>query len=128
VEEKTTSSSPFAVLDRFFITSSIREIKRLQNAEGPKNTLPELVVEKRLKYSERQTDHRSANVDSLVVRLLPLQYYISRQDGEKLPPHSLSLHCCAVKNFNQSQSFLDCTFQTRPSSFEVSFILRNRKT
>jgi hypothetical protein len=27
---------------------------RLRNAEGPKNTFPELVAEKRLKYSERE--------------------------------------------------------------------------
>jgi hypothetical protein len=46
------------VLDHFFITSSIREKhKRLRNVEGPKNTFPELVIEKRLKYSVRRAVH-----------------------------------------------------------------------
>jgi hypothetical protein len=30
----------------------VKNSLRLQNAEGPKNTFPELVVEKRFKYSE----------------------------------------------------------------------------
>jgi hypothetical protein len=32
----------------------VKNCPRLQNAEGPKNTFPELVAEKRLKYSERE--------------------------------------------------------------------------
>jgi hypothetical protein len=33
----------------------VKNSPRLRNAEGPKNTFPELVAEKRLKYSERVT-------------------------------------------------------------------------
>jgi hypothetical protein len=103
MENKTPNSSPFAVLDRFFRNElNPRKTQRLRNAEGPKNTFPKLVIEKRLKYSERRPVHRSVSVDGLAVRLLPLQHYISRQVGEELPQHSLSLQCCAVKNFNQS--------------------------
>jgi hypothetical protein len=87
-----------------------RKTQRLQNAEGPKNTFPELVIKKRLKYFERRAVHCPANVGVLAVRLLPQQHYISRKVGEELPQHSLSLHCCAVKNFNQSQSFPVCSF------------------
>jgi hypothetical protein len=57
---------------------------KASDAEGSKNTFTELVIEKRLKYFERRTVHRSASVDDLVVRLLPLQHYISRQVGEEL--------------------------------------------
>jgi hypothetical protein len=32
----------------------VKNCPRLRNAEGPKNTFPELVAEKRLKYSERE--------------------------------------------------------------------------
>jgi hypothetical protein len=70
-----------------------------------KNTFPELVIEKRLKYSERRTVHHSASVGGLAVRLRPLQHYINRHVGEELPQHSLSLHCCAVKNFNKVEAF-----------------------
>jgi hypothetical protein len=40
---------------------------RLQNAEGPKNTFPELVGEKRLKYSERRVVHYAAGTCDLVI-------------------------------------------------------------
>jgi hypothetical protein len=126
---KAPNSSPFAVLDCFFVTSSIREkYKGFGMPKVQKNTFPKLVVEKRLKYFEHEPVHCSVSVDGLAVRLLPLQHYISRQVGEELPQHSLPSHCYAVKNFNQSRSFLDCAFQARSSSFEVSFILRNRNT
>jgi hypothetical protein len=128
-EKKTHKSIPFTVLDRFFVTSSIREKhKGFGTPKVQKNTFPELVIEKRLKYSERRTVHRSASVGGLAVRLLPLQHYISRHVGEELPHHSLPLHCCAVKNFHQSRSFPDCSFQTRSSSLKVSFVLRNHET
>jgi hypothetical protein len=71
-----------------------RKTQRLQNAEGPKNTFPELVIEKRLKYSKRRPVHRSAGVDGLAVRLLPLQDYISRQVGEEL--HIIHFHRIVV--------------------------------
>jgi hypothetical protein len=32
----------------------LKNCPRLRKAEGPKNTFPELVAEKRLKYSERE--------------------------------------------------------------------------
>jgi hypothetical protein len=68
----------------------------------PTNTFLELVIKKRLKYSERWPVHRSTSIRTLVVFLLLLQHYINRHVGEKLPQHSLPLHCCAVKNFNRS--------------------------
>ena len=96
----------------FFITSLIREkSSRLQNAEGPKNTFPKLVAEKRLKYSAPRAVHRSASVSGMAVRLLPLQHYIKRRVGEKLPHHSLLSRHCAIKIFNRSQSFLHCAFE-----------------
>ena len=42
---------------------------RLRNAEGPKNTFPELVVEKRLKYSEREVVHHMAGTRDLAIHL-----------------------------------------------------------
>jgi hypothetical protein len=45
----------------FFVTSLIHEkSSRLRNAEGPKNTFPELVAKKRLKYSGREVAHHTA--------------------------------------------------------------------
>jgi hypothetical protein len=43
---------------------------RLRNAEGPKNTFPELVAEKRLKYSNREVAHHAAGTHGLAI-LLP---------------------------------------------------------
>jgi hypothetical protein len=43
---------------------------RLQNAEGLKNTFPELVAEKRLKYSEREVAHHAVGTHGLAI-LLP---------------------------------------------------------
>ena len=42
---------------------------RLWNAEGPKNTFPELVVEKRLKYSEHEVAHHVAGTRDLAIHL-----------------------------------------------------------
>jgi hypothetical protein len=53
-----------------------------------------------------------------------LQHYINRRVGEKLPQHSLPLHCCAVKIFNHSRSFLHRAFKQKTSSFKVNFIKR----
>jgi hypothetical protein len=51
-------------------TSSIREkSQRLWNAKGPKNTFPELVAEKRLKFSKHRVVHRSVGADDLAVHL-----------------------------------------------------------
>jgi hypothetical protein len=52
----------------FFVTSLIREkSSRLQNAEGPKNTFPKLIAEKRLKYFERVVAHYAAGTNDLVI-------------------------------------------------------------
>jgi hypothetical protein len=42
---------------------------RLQNAEGSKNSFPELVVEKRLKYSEREVAHHAMGTRDLAILL-----------------------------------------------------------
>jgi hypothetical protein len=49
------NSSPFRGARSFFVTSLIREKKslKLRGAEGPKNTFPELVVEKRFSFPAR---------------------------------------------------------------------------
>jgi hypothetical protein len=47
----------------------MKKSQRLQNAEGPKNTFPELVVEKRLKYPKRQMARRSAGTSDLSIHL-----------------------------------------------------------
>ena len=39
----------------------MKKSPRLRRAEGPKNTFPELVAEKRLKYSEREVAHHVAD-------------------------------------------------------------------
>jgi hypothetical protein len=65
----TPNSSPFAVLDRFSWSVrksprlrrgwSVRKSPRLRRAEGPKNTFPELVAKKRLKYLEHKVAHHA---------------------------------------------------------------------
>jgi hypothetical protein len=40
-----------------------------------------------------------------------LQHYINRRVGEELPQQSLPLHCCVVKKFNHSRSFLHYAFK-----------------
>jgi hypothetical protein len=47
----------------------VKKSQRLWNAEGPKNTFPDLVVEKRLKYSKRQMAQRSAGTNDLSIHL-----------------------------------------------------------
>jgi hypothetical protein len=50
--------------------SLIREKSpRLRNAEGPKNTFPELVAEKRLKYSEHEVAHHAVGTHGLAIHL-----------------------------------------------------------
>jgi hypothetical protein len=43
----------------------MKKSPRLRNAEGPKNTFPELVAEKRLKYSEREVAPPSSQKEEL---------------------------------------------------------------
>jgi hypothetical protein len=94
----------------------------LQETEGPKNTFPELVVEKR--YSFRARSGPTIQVHYFGLCGPPrngceqlfawcknpddspsyLQRYINSQVGMKLPQHSLLLHRFAAKNFNHSRS------------------------
>jgi hypothetical protein len=68
VKKQAPNSSPFGGARSFFITSLIYEKSlRLRNAEGPKNTFPELVAEKRLKYFEREVAHHAAGTNNLVI-------------------------------------------------------------
>jgi hypothetical protein len=43
---------------------------RLRNAEGPKNTFPELVVEKRLNIPSARWSHHTIGTRDLVIQLL----------------------------------------------------------
>jgi hypothetical protein len=45
----------------------VKKSSRLRNAEGPKNTFPELVAEKRLKYLEREVAHHAAGTNDLAI-------------------------------------------------------------
>jgi hypothetical protein len=79
----------------------MKNSQRLRNAEGPKNTFPELVAEKRLKYSKCRVVHRSADTSGLAIHLpgaewfsgyrqfggspSHLQHYINRLVGVELP-------------------------------------------
>jgi hypothetical protein len=47
----------------------VKKSPRLWNAEGPKNTFPELVAEKRLKYSEHEVAHHVADTRDLTIHL-----------------------------------------------------------
>jgi hypothetical protein len=47
----------------------VKKSPRLRNAEGLKNTFPELVAEKQLKYFEREVAHHAANTRDLVIHL-----------------------------------------------------------
>jgi hypothetical protein len=48
--------------------SLIREkISKASESEGPKNTFPELIAEKRLKYFEREVAHHAAGTIDLVI-------------------------------------------------------------
>jgi hypothetical protein len=111
VEKKAPNSSPFAVLDHFFVTSSIRE-----KHEGFK--IPKVRKTPSLSSLPRN-DYNILGVGwSTVQRVraawwftFPLWHYINRQVGEELPQHSLSLHYCAIKKFNHSRSFLHCALE-----------------
>jgi hypothetical protein len=45
----------------------VKKSQRLRNADGPKNTFPELVAEKRLKYLELKVAHHAAGMNDLVI-------------------------------------------------------------
>jgi hypothetical protein len=123
----------------FFVMSLIhKKPQRLRNAEGPKNTFPELVAEKRLKYSRHQMVHRSANTCDLAVHL-PSDGWSTVQRVQAIwrftfPPAalykqtgwcrvtttSLPLHCCAVKKFNHSRSFFHCALKRALHHLELT--------
>jgi hypothetical protein len=123
----------------------VKNSLRLRNAEGPKNTFPELVVEKRFKYSECKVvppyDGYARSGGSPLTHYGPsfsgcgrlfsgcerlddlpshLQHYINRRVGVKLPQHLLLLHCCAAKKFDHNQS-LSTVFSIQ-ASFFFSFV------
>jgi hypothetical protein len=52
----------------------VKKSQRLQNDEGPKNTFPELVAEKRLKYFEREVAHHAAGTNDLVIHFLGVKW------------------------------------------------------
>jgi hypothetical protein len=107
----------------FFITSSIHEkSQKFRNAKGPKNTFPELVAEKQLKYSKHRVVHRSADTSDLVVHLPSRVSTVQRVQAiwrSTFPPVALykqtgwcrvttsfiDIALCAVKKINHSQSF-----------------------
>jgi hypothetical protein len=104
---------------------------RLQEAEGPKNTFPELVVEKRYNFRARSGSTMQVHYSGFCgppfsgcEQLFAwcknpddspsfLQHYINRQVGVKLPQNSLLLHYFAAKIFNHSRSL---TFAFKQSS------------
>jgi hypothetical protein len=125
----------------------VKNSLRVQNAEGPKNTFSELIVEKRLNIPSARWSHHTMGTHDLVIHLLAhcgppfsgcgrlfsgcerlddspshLQHYINRQVGVKLPQHLLLLHCCAAEKFDHSRS-LFIVFSIRASSW-FSFVIR----
>jgi hypothetical protein len=52
----------------------VKNSLRLRNAEGPKNTFPELVAKERLKYSEREVAHHAAGTRDLAIHLARVEW------------------------------------------------------
>jgi hypothetical protein len=125
----------------------VKKSPRLRNAEGPKNTFPELVAEKRLKYSEREVAPPCGGTRVLAIHLLGfcgppfsgcerlfvrcgrlndspshLWHYINRRIGVKLPQHSLLLHCFAAKNLTIAEA---CS--SHSSEAPLSVLLRHKR-
>jgi hypothetical protein len=125
----------------------VKNSLRLRNAEGPKNTFPKLVVEKRLNIPSARWSHHTTGTHDLVIHLLAhcgppfngcgrlfsvcerlddspshLQHYINRRVGVKLPHHLLLLHCCAAEKFDHRRS-LFIVFSIKASSYS-SFVIR----
>jgi hypothetical protein len=118
----------------------VKNSLRLRNAEGPKNTFPKLVVEKRLNIPSARWSHHTTGTRDLVTQLLAhfgppfsecgrllsvcerlddlpshMQHYINRLVVVKLPQYLLLLHCCAAEKFDHSRS-LFIVFSIRASS------------
>jgi hypothetical protein len=101
----------------------VKKSQRLQNAEGPKNTFPELVAEKRLKYSKRRVVHRSAVTSDLAVHLPGVEWStvqrvqeiwrftfpatLYKTDGLVQSYHIIHCHCTVVvlKNLTIAEAF-----------------------
>jgi hypothetical protein len=47
----------------------VKKSPRLRRAEGPKNTFPDLVAEKRLKYLEHKVARHATGTNDLVIHL-----------------------------------------------------------
>ena len=104
------------------VRSTARVEREGDEAEGPKNTFPELVVEKRYNFracsgptmqvhcSDFCGPPRSGCEQLFAWCKNPddspsyLQHYINRQVGVKLPQHSLLLHCFAAKNLTIAEA------------------------
>jgi hypothetical protein len=52
----------------------VKKSPRLRKAEGPKNTFPELVAEKQLKYSEREVAHYAAGTNVLMIHFPSVEW------------------------------------------------------
>jgi hypothetical protein len=114
----------------------VKNSPRLRNTEGPKNTFPELVAEKRLKYSQRRVVHRSVYTSYLAIHLpgtewstvqrvrvtvqrvraagrftFPPAALYKRRVGVKLPQHLLLLHRCAAKKLTTVEA---CSLHSEP--------------
>jgi hypothetical protein len=73
--KQAPNSSPFTVLDRFFVTSLIHEnISMASESRRSENTFPELVAEKRLKYSEHKVAHHAAGTNVLAIHFPSVEW------------------------------------------------------
>jgi hypothetical protein len=117
----------------------VKKSPRLWNAEGPKNTFPELIVETIKIFQARggpafdgytpRTSRTSSGPPfsgcgncSASAGSLTIHLHTYRRVGVKLPQHSLPLHCCAAEKFNHSRSFF-IAFSSK-ESFLFSFGIR----
>jgi hypothetical protein len=77
----------------------VKNSTRLQNAEGPKNTFPELVAEKRLKYSEREVAHHAVGTRDLTIHLPRVVVHRSMGAGNcsaYVGDLTIHLHTCST--------------------------------
>jgi hypothetical protein len=113
----------------------MKKSSMLRDTEDPKNTFPELVGEKRLKYSvlevapscsgyARPGDSPSRTLWPTVQQvrvtvcsvreslMIHLRQYINKRVGVKLPQHSLLLHCFAAKILVIAEAYSSCLDET----------------
>jgi hypothetical protein len=77
----------------------VKNCPRLRNAEGPKNTFPELVAEKRLKYSEHEVAHHAVGTRDLAIHLPRAVVHRSVGAGDCLADAgdlTIHLHTCST--------------------------------